>query len=196
MSDKAKSEPPLEGLTSGRFYRTGDQAVRTSGHFYRTGDQAVRTSGHFYRTGDQAGRTSVHFYRTANTRLVHGIPFENGKSLVYVFAWEVTNVNAALLSESLKSQSKPRRRNSQRKEANTVSNCSTYSWLSMHYDMKGKRTHFEIAGGSPVVESLSYRESTGKVFCLHLHSTSQYSVWIEFHLCWETKEIVIGSDDI
>ena len=40
----------------------------------------------------QAVRTDANFFWTDEKRLVNGFPFENGKPLVYVFAWEVTYV--------------------------------------------------------------------------------------------------------
>ena len=40
----------------------------------------------------QAVRTDANFNWTDEKRLVNGFPFENGKPLVHVFAWEVTNL--------------------------------------------------------------------------------------------------------
>ena len=82
------------------FYQTGDKVIRTDGCFYQTGEQVVRTDECFYQTGDQVVRTDANFFerttqvvqtdanlfRTASKRLVNGIPFKNGKPLVYVFA--------------------------------------------------------------------------------------------------------------
>ena len=69
------------GRTSGRFYRTGGQPIRTSGCFHRMGDQAIGTYSNFFEQVTQAIQTYANFFKTANTRLVHGIPFGNGKLL-------------------------------------------------------------------------------------------------------------------
>ena len=39
----------------------------------------------FFERMTQVVRTDANFLRTASKRLVNGIPFENGKPLVYVF---------------------------------------------------------------------------------------------------------------
>ena len=46
----------------------------------------------FFERVTQVVRTDANFLRTTSKRLVNGILFENGKSLVYVFPWKVTNV--------------------------------------------------------------------------------------------------------
>ena len=45
----------------------------------------------FFERMTQVVRTDVNCLRTASKRLVNRIPFENGKPLVYVFPWKVTN---------------------------------------------------------------------------------------------------------
>ena len=60
--------------------------------FLWTGAPAVRTVQQFLWTDDTAVRTDANFNWTDEKRLVNEFPFENGKPLVYVFAWEVTNI--------------------------------------------------------------------------------------------------------
>lgn len=46
----------------------------------------------FFEWMTQVVRMYANCLRTASKRLVNGIPFENRKSLVYVFPWNVTNI--------------------------------------------------------------------------------------------------------
>ena len=78
--------------TDAIFFWTDHQAVWTDGCFYGTDEQAVRTDANFFERITQAVQTGANLFWTANKWLVNGIPFENGKPLVYVFAWEVTSV--------------------------------------------------------------------------------------------------------
>ena len=55
-------------------------------------DQAIWTDANFFEWMTQAYPTGANLFWTVNKQLVNGIPFENGKPLVYVFAWEVTNM--------------------------------------------------------------------------------------------------------
>ena len=47
----------------------------------------------FFEWMTQVVQMDANCLRTASKRLVNGIPFENGKPLVYVFPWKVTNTH-------------------------------------------------------------------------------------------------------
>ena len=48
----------------------------------------------------QVVRTNANFFQTAFKRVLNGIPFENGKPLLHVFAWKVTIDSGLSLSSS------------------------------------------------------------------------------------------------
>ena len=101
------------------FFERMTQAVRTDGQFFWMDDLSRSNGCKFFLNGwhkpfermekflngwpepferlwffsermSQAVRTDANFFWMADKRLVNGIPFKNGKPLVYVFVWEVT----------------------------------------------------------------------------------------------------------
>ena len=46
----------------------------------------------FFERMTQVVRTNANFFQTAFKRPLNGIPFENGKPLMHVFAWKVTYI--------------------------------------------------------------------------------------------------------
>ena len=72
--------------------QTTCQLVRTSGSDFQTTEQVVRTSGSDFQTTEQVVRTSGSNFQTTYKRPAHGFPCENGKSLMFLFLWKVTNL--------------------------------------------------------------------------------------------------------